>query len=125
MVGCHCPCHRPCAVSSQTLLLSFALLNCAIFHRRPLDAYDVIRNTKLVPREHRLEEGVDCSQREPPSWLADGDQAGEGGIEDEDMGDLMAEILAEEVRARARAGRGHRGALLIPFLPFFFANCIF
>lgn len=51
--------------------------------------------------QRRLDDSVDCSQRPVPEWLAGGRGAGEGaagGEDDEDMGDFMAEILAEEVR---------------------------
>lgn len=51
-------------------------------------------------------DAVDCSQREPPvvgGAMGGGD--GEGsGVEEDDMGDLMAEILAEEVGPRQRGG---------------------
>ncbi|CAM9628676.1 unnamed protein product [Scytosiphon promiscuus] len=49
----------------------------------------------------RLEEGVDCSKRPAPAWLSgdDGDGSGDAG-DDEDMEDFMAEILAEEAKAK-------------------------
>ncbi|CAM9587116.1 unnamed protein product [Pylaiella littoralis] len=48
-----------------------------------------------------LDDSVDCSQRPVPEWLSGGDAGGAGNAEeDDDMGDFMAEILAEEAKAK-------------------------
>lgn len=51
---------------------------------------------RLTKTSHRLDT-VDCSQRESPASTAGGQGDGGEGVEDDDMGDFMAEILAEEV----------------------------
>lgn len=54
----------------------------------------------LLSSRPRLDESVDCSQRAAPAWMAAGGDGAEGGgdaVEDDEMGDFMAEILAEEV----------------------------
>lgn len=57
------------------------------------------KNNKFASHHPRLDEGVDCSQRPAPGWMSGGDADGTGDAGDgEDMGDFMAEILAEEVR---------------------------
>lgn len=52
--------------------------------------------TRSDARELRLA-SIDCSERAAPTWL-NGGEGEEAGGEDDDMGDFMAEILAEEVR---------------------------
>ena len=39
-----------------------------------------------------------CSKRAAPAWLAGSDGEEAGGMDNDDMGDFMAEILAEEVK---------------------------
>ncbi|CAB1111606.1 unnamed protein product [Ectocarpus sp. CCAP 1310/34] len=49
----------------------------------------------------RPDESLDCAQRPPPAWLAGGGEGtGDAAEEDDGMGDFMAEILAEEAKAK-------------------------